>query len=333
MTPTEALEPRLPGRSVQIDCPKRPDASEQCLRPIPPTNVHSVPPSESLNPFMNAATFLDPRALATSEPRTRKGTILRYKADRISVSYTLLLFFVHAGVFFLAPTWLAALLVVPLAAASMFVAAINHHHQHLNTFRSSLLNRVFELALSLQTGIAPFAWVLHHNLGHHQNYLHQRPHEKPDESRWTRRDGSKMGRIEYTIDLLLHHQIDIVRVGLRYPKYFRPFLLMKIPLWTIIGLALYYNPTNAVLCILLPGFLTLAHTAWVTYEHHAGKYPTSHYDASHNNLNPLFNWMTCNLGFHTAHHKRPGVHWSLLPAVHEEIKDRIPAEMVQTRFW
>ena len=142
-----------------------------------------------------------------------------------------------------------------------------------------------------------------------------------------------MGKVEYTIDLVAHHQLDIIRVGRKYPKIFRPFLLMKIPLWTLIGLAFYYNPINAFLCILLPAFLTLTHTAWATYEHHAGEYPTNHYDASKNNLNPLYNFLTCNLGYHTAHHKRPGVHWSLLPKLHEEIKDQIPAKLIQTNFW
>ena len=284
---------------------------------------------------MNAATLLDPRALAPaqSETRNRKGTILRYKADRRSVTYVVGVFSVHLVVFFLAPTWVAALCVLPFVLMSMFVAPINHHHQHLNAFKSPILNRVYELTLSLQAGIAPYAWVLHHNLGHHRNYLNQRPHDQVDESKWTRRDGSKMNRIEYTIDLLLHHQLDIIRVGRGYPKYFHRFLLMKIPLWSLIGLALYYNPMNAVLCILLPGYIALAHTAWVTYEHHAGFYPTDHYNASYNNLNPLFNFITCNLGYHTAHHRRPGVHWSLLPNVHEEIKEHIPANMIQTNFW
>jgi len=287
---------------------------------------------------MSAASLLDPcdltaPDLGASRAASRKGTILRYKVDRYPVAYTLSMFAVHAGVFFFAPTWIAALCVIPLAIGSMFVAATNHHHQHINTFKSPVMNRVFELALSLQTGISPYGWVLHHNLGHHRNYLNQRPHENPDESRWTRKDGSQMGRIEYTIDLLLHHQIDIFRVGKRHPKYFRPFLLMKIPLWTIVGLALYYNPANAIFCILLPAFLTLTHTTWVTYAHHAGLAPSGHQDSSYNNLNPLFNWITCNLGYHTAHHSRPGVHWSLLPGVHEDIKDRIPAEMVQTNFW
>ena len=263
----------------------------------------------------------------------RSGRWLRYKVDRRAVAYVHAMLGLHVAVFFLAPTWLAVVCVAPLAIGSMFVAAINHHHQHFNTFHSAWMNRVFDIALSLQTGIAPYAWVLHHNLGHHVNYLKQRPHEHPDESRWTRRDGSQMGRIEYTIDLLLHHQIDIIRVGRRYPKYLRAFLLMKLPLWSILGLALYTNPVNAFLAFLLPGFITLVHTSWVTYGHHAGHYPTNHYDASVSNTNPLFNYLTCNLGYHTAHHKRPGVHWSQLPKIHEEIKDRIPPHLIETRFW
>jgi fatty acid desaturase len=261
------------------------------------------------------------------------GRFLKYRADRRPVAFVHAALLIHALVFFFAPTWLALVCVVPLAVISMFVAPINHHHQHLNTFRSPWLNRIYDLALSLQTGIAPFAWVLHHNVGHHVNYLNQRPHPRPDESKWTRRDGSTMGRVEYTVDLLLHHQIDIVRLGLKHRRYLRPFLWMKVPLWTILGLALWWNPTNAFLAILLPGFITLAHTAWATYEHHAGFHPTSHYDASFNNTNPIYNYLTCNLGLHTAHHLRPGVHWSLLPALHAEIVDRIPKKQIHPTFW
>ncbi len=288
---------------------------------------------------LSAAFELEPRefpthdASAKTKSDRRSGRWLRYTADRRPIAFVHLMLAFHVAVYFLAPTWVAALCVVPLAVGSMFVAAINHHHQHFNTFHSPLMNRIYDLVLSLQSGIAPYAWVLHHNLGHHVNYLNQRPHPAPDESKWTRRDGAQMGRIEYTIDLLLHHQIDILRVGRRYPKYLRAFLLMKLPLWALLGLALYWNPTNAILAFLLPGFITLAHTSWVTYGHHAGHHATSHYDASVNNVNPLFNYLTCNLGYHTAHHKRPGVHWSLLPAIHEEIKHHIPPEQVEVDFW
>lgn len=291
---------------------------------------------------MDAAIELDPRVIQEGPPSAarpsrasaaRKGRILRYTADRLPVAFVHGMFALHALVFFLAPTWLAALCVLPLAIGSMFVAPINHHHQHFNTFHAAWLNRVYEVLLALQTGISPYGWVLHHNLGHHRNYLNQRPHAQPDESRWTRSDGSQMGRLEYTLDLLLRHQVDILRIGRRYPRYLRAYLWMKLPVWGIVGLALWLDPWNALFAILLPGFVTLAHTAWATYEHHAGHHPTSHYDASTNVMSPVYNRLTCNLGYHTAHHKRPGVHWSLLPGIHAEIEDRIPKELIRSSFW
>jgi fatty acid desaturase len=264
---------------------------------------------------------------------SKKGTVLRYKADRRSVSYVLVMFAAHLVVFFFAPPWVAAACLVPFCILSFFVAPINHHHQHFNTFHSAWLNRMYDISLAMQTGIGPYGWVLHHNLGHHRNYLNQRPHAEPDESKWTRKDGSKMGVVEYTADLVLNHQIDIFKVGRAYPRFLRAFLWMKIPLWTVLGTLLYLNPVNAILVFLIPSFVALCHTAYATYGHHAGHYPTSHYDASMNNTSPAYNFLTCNLGYHTAHHKRPGVHWSLLPKLHEEIKDEIPPHLIETSFW
>jgi fatty acid desaturase len=265
--------------------------------------------------------------------RERRGTILKYKADRGPVAYVVALFILRLALWALATPLVCALGVLPLAVLGMFVAPINHHHQHLNTFRAAWLNRLYDLLLALQAGVAPYAWVLHHNLGHHANYLNQPPAESPDESRWTRSDGTQMGRLEYSIDLLLHHQIDIVRVGLRRPRIFRHFLWMKLPLWSLLGVGLWLRPLETGLVFLLPSFITLFHTIWATYEHHAGCPSNDHFDASRNRDNRLYNLLTGNLGFHTAHHKRPGLHWSLLPKLHEEIRDQIPEDQILKTFW
>jgi fatty acid desaturase len=77
----------------------------------------------------------------------------------------------------------------------------------------------------------------------------------------------------------------------------------------------------------LPMVTSLLFTAWVTHDHHAGLDTQDPYAASMNTLNRRFNQLTGNLGFHTAHHLRPGVHWSNLPALHKELADKIPAEL------
>jgi len=265
--------------------------------------------------------------------RERRGTILKFKADRGPVAYVLATFVLRLVIWSLATPLLCVIAVIPLAVLGMFIAPINHHHQHVNTFRSGWLNRIYDIVLAVQSGVAPYTWVLHHNLGHHVNYLNQRPHPSPDESRWTRADGSPMGRLEYSIDLLLHHQIDVVRIGRRYPKYFRYHLLMKLPLWALLGAGLWVRPLETLLVFLLPGFITLFHTIWSTYEHHAGCPQDSHVEASRNRENRVYNLLTGNLGLHAAHHKRPGLHWSLLPELHEEIRDQIPEEQILKSFW
>jgi len=41
----------------------------------------------------------------------------------------------------------------------------------------------------------------------------------------------------------------------------------------------------------------------------------------------MYNLFTGNLGYHTAHHHKQGVHWSKLPRLHETIQDKIPKNL------
>lgn len=272
-------------------------------------------------------------ATLSSDVPLPRGRVLRYAADIRPVSMVLGSFLLHLGFYWFASPVVALIAMLPLVALSTMVAAFNHHHQHVNAFRSPFLNRVYDLVLAVQTGVGPYTWVLHHNLGHHQNYLNQPPHAEPDESHWTRKDGSTMGRIEYTLHTFFHHQVDVYKVGRRHPDVFRRYLLMKIPCYAFVALGFYLNPLNYLIVFFVPALLALMHTCWATYEHHAGVHTAEHVEASVNREHPLFNLLTCNLGLHTAHHMFPGRHWSELPRLHASIRDQIPeAQLLQT-FW
>jgi len=52
-----------------------------------------------------------------------------------------------------------------------------------------------------------------------------------------------------------------------------------------------------------------------------------------NRENKLFNLLTCNLGLHTAHHMKPGLHWSELPQMHASIRSQIPKQQLLADFW
>lgn len=220
------------------------------------------------------------------------------------------------------PWWLAAywlVLIVPKGT----ISAWSHHHQHTPTFHSPVLNRVLELCHGLHVGLPSNAWLLHHVLGHHVNYLDQRT----DQSRWRRADGTQMGVLEYSFTVAATAYYRSYLVGKRYPKHQRVFLISGALLFSLVTGLLLHKPVHALFLFVLPMMCSMLFTAWVTHDHHAGLDTQNHFEASVNTLNRRFNLLTGNLGFHTAHHHRQAVHWSKLPDLHRQIAHRIPPHL------
>lgn len=212
------------------------------------------------------------------------------------------------------------LLMVPLRGA---MGAWSHHHQHCFTFRSDALNRALEFGHLTQTGISTHLWVLHHVLGHHVRFLDQ----TKDESRWARRDGTKMGMLEYVLVVTCTAYWRAFLVARKHRKYMAGYLFWGALGFGAVGAAIWYRPIPGLLVFVLPMVTTLLWVVWATYDHHAGLPTDDHWGASYNIENPVYNFVTCNLGYHTAHHYRPGVHWSDLPALHARVRHRIPPEL------
>jgi fatty acid desaturase len=95
----------------------------------------------------------------------------------------------------------------------------------------------------------------------------------------------------------------------------------------VVAALVWHRPLPALFLFVMPMLGTLLFTVWVTYDHHAGLETSNPFEASYNILNRWFNILTGNLGYHTAHHYKQGLHWSQLPALHETIKDKIPARL------
>lgn len=253
--------------------------------------------------------------------------MFKHKEDRVPallfVSLTALefyLYFTVQSIGFLVVYWL--LMIVPKGT----ISAWSHHHQHLATFTSTVANRLMEQVYAFHTGSTTNLWLLHHNLGHHYHYLDQ----TKDESRWKRDDGSIMGVLEYTWSVASTAYQRAYKVGKSKPMYarhLRSFVLYTAITASILLALVIYQPVQALFLFVLPMIGSLVFTSWVTYDHHTGLETDSPFEASYNTMNPLFNKLTGNLGYHTAHHYRQGTHWSKLPQLHEKIKDKIPSEL------
>ena len=94
----------------------------------------------------------------------------------------------------------------------------------------------------------------------------------------------------------------------------------------LLAVLVWINPFNAVAIFIVPMVISFVMTCRHTYDHHAGCSETNEYAASNNITHRWYNILTGNLGYHTAHHLRPGLHWSKLPGFHARIADKIPAD-------
>jgi len=248
----------------------------------------------------------------------------RYRADIVPTALIVLLFVLDCLVFtFVSNRYLVVAWMLLGLGPKVCICSWNHHHQHLPTFRPVWANRLMELVYALHTGITTNAWVLHHVLGHHLNYLDQ----EKDESGWMRKDGTKMGEIEYTLTIALTGYPRAYRVGRDHPKYQKSFLTMGTVVLILLGLLMTVNWFNTLFVFVIPMIHGLLITSWHTYSHHAGLHTDDHFEASYNIMNRWYNVLTGNLGYHTAHHYRQGVHWSKLPELHREIEHNIPKHL------
>ncbi len=248
--------------------------------------------------------------------------IFKYKADRLPIAIMSFYFLVDLAIYFSVENIYFLILWFLLGIwPKGNICAWNHHHQHCNTFKISWLNRVLEIMYGLQTGITGYTWVLHHNLGHHINYLDQHK----DESRWMKKNKETMGRIRYSFEVAVTSYYRAFKVGSKYPRVQKYFVLMILTTLSVLIPLTFYKPMVALILFWLPMMVSLYLTADATYDHHNGLHTDEHTHASRNIIDSIwYNRLTGNLGYHTAHHMKFGVHWSKLPALHEKIKHLIP---------
>ncbi len=253
--------------------------------------------------------------------------MFKHPADRIPVLVILSISLIDFVLYFCTDNalWLGAYFVVMLVPKGK-ICAWNHHHQHTPTFKKDGLNRLLEFFYALHTGVTTNLWVLHHVLGHHKNYLDQ----SKDESRWRRKTGTTMGEIEYTLNVAATAYYRGYQVGKQFPRIQRAFIIFGALTFILLAALLYFNPIAALFLFVLPMICGLVLTSWATYDHHSDLDTANPFEASRNNLHWFFNLTTGNLGYHTAHHYRQGLHWSLLPKLHEQIKENIPKELIKS---
>ncbi|MFM2415804.1 MAG: Alkane 1-monooxygenase [Pseudomonadota bacterium] len=258
---------------------------------------------------------------ANRQIRPIGGRVLRYAADTRTLAFIAVWFAVETFAW-VRPwewSWLSVALLGLCSVGSFFGAVASHNAVHTPVFRSRALETAWRSVLSVVYGHPASAFVPVHNLSHHRHLESQQ-----DVMRTSKTLGGWHLFNLFTFaprisGALWAAELSYVRhAWQRRPRWRRALLIEATVLSLVLLTLALIDWRKLVVFVLIPH----AYAAWgvVTMNllQHHGADTTSHYNHSRNFTGALVNWFTFNNGFHTVHHHRPTLHWSLAPQAHAQ---------------
>ncbi|WP_236644685.1 fatty acid desaturase family protein [Sorangium cellulosum] len=217
--------------------------------------------------------------------------------------------------------------VVVFAAAcclSFLNAVVIHNHLHQGIFQSRRLNMLFRCVLSFGALYPASANVPSHNLVHH----HFDDEGQPD---WAAPE-----HVSFRWNLLnLIHFPNVAGPNTfagvaRWnalagrPEHVRQYRIETVFAFGLTGALLLVDFWTALFFLVLPQLYGARCILRINLIQHDGCDVRSEWNHSRNFVGRAFNWIMCNNGYHTIHHNRAGLHWSVLAEAHRrEVAPRI----------
>lgn len=247
--------------------------------------------------------------------------MLRFAADRRTISFLMLFALLVVGGWVLDPHGVAAAAwCVVTCVVSWICAVIAHNTVHSPVFKKRWMNRAMQVWISLSYGFPISEYVPGHNLSHHKFT------QKAEDVMRTSKVDTGFNLLNFllfffavgpgvTIGNYRYKQV----MKKRLPAWNRQLLLEIVFVWGVKAALLLVDWRKALLFYIVPHAFAVWGITTVNYLQHDGCDEDHPYNHSRNFVGRLFNWCTLNNGFHGMHHMRPGLHWSLLPDEHAKV--------------
>ena len=253
---------------------------------------------------------------------------LRYLADLRSLAYggvCVLLFVLnwrHGG--------FHPLLYPLLLFFSFSTAIMAHNHNHAGVFKKRWMNVVWTHFLSFFYGHPVTVWVPVHNRNHH-GFVNA-----PGDWSVTYRATAK-NNFFAVMSYNTLSSIAELKGAMRYfwslrKKQRTEFILVafEYALWGAIMLSfLIWDWKKSLFYLVIPGQITVFTIHVFNYMQHVDTDFESRWDHSRNFTSPIMNTILFNNGYHTMHHEKAGLHWSLLKKAHGKIAKNIDKRLLQ----
>lgn len=208
-----------------------------------------------------------------------------------------------------------------LPAVSVLLAfvccIVAHNHMHLPVFRERFWNSAFQLVLMFGSGQPPTGILTAHNERHHGQ-----PDSEQDFVRTSlaRSSWNLLNLLVFPFlsvaAMIREKPDDLARWKSLRPRLYRQALRERVVFYAVLSVLLAVDWKATGIYLILPWFVAQLMLVGVNLLQHQDCEMESEYNHSRNVTGGLVNWILFNNGYHTAHHLRPSMHWSLLPGFH-----------------
>lgn len=246
--------------------------------------------------------------------------LLHHRADRRQVGIVALYWAVLAAMYFVP----ACRNVVCLALAcylSFLNAVVIHNHLHKGIFKSKKLNRAFRCVLSFGSLYPASANIASHNIVHHHFDDEGQP-DWADPAAFYERDV----RFRWPLLNLIHfpnvvgpntfNGVSRWATTTRQKDFRRQYLIEQVFAFGLTGVLFAWDFWTTLFFVLIPQLWGARGILRINLIQHEGCDTGSEWNHSRNFVGRFFNWVMCNNGYHTIHHNRAGLHWSVLADAH-----------------
>lgn len=247
--------------------------------------------------------------------RTRIFPRLRSPADLRTLGFLTLALVLLGG------SW-SGLLRHPAAVIASWLMAfvcciIAHNHMHQPVFHGRIWNRVFQILLMFGSGQPPTGIITAHNERHHVHPDSDQDFVRTSlvRSRWNLVNLLAFPFVSITA-MIREKPNDLVRWKSSRPHLYRQALLERSVFYSVLTVLLVSDWRSTLMFLVAPWLGAQFCLVGVNLLQHQDCDTASEYDHSRNVTGRFTNWILLNNGYHTAHHLRPSLHWSLLPDYH-----------------
>lgn len=249
---------------------------------------------------------------------TREETwLLHHRADRRQVGIVALYQGLLFGMYFVPELRNAACFVLA-CALSFLNAVVIHNHLHKGIFKSKALNRAFRLVLSFGNLYPASSNIAAHNIVHHHFDDDGQPDWAAPENvsfRWHLLNLLHFPNVVGTNTFL---GVDRWQKTTRQRDFRAQYLGEQVFAFGLTGLLLAWDFWPALFFVVLPQLWGARGILRINLIQHDACDVWSEWNHSRNFVGGFFNWIMCNNGYHTIHHNRAGLHWSVLAEQHRK---------------